>query len=153
MTNGEKWKKELLEFADNEIGFGVWNGVPDICDKEEKCYTCEFFSLVCAPQRIKWLVSEYQEPRVLTKEERQFCESAETVYLTRDTQGDYKDSVEWWVGKPTRDKDGTFHQGSGFCLTNYYYSKLKNRFGLQFNSIKPGECVSVKELLKWDVEE
>ena len=134
MTNFEKWKDEILKIANTNSALSLVEGKLAYCDNTI-CVDCEFCNdKDCGAETIKWLYSEYTEPKPkLTKRERAFCEAVcDMVDVVR----------RFYIG---RTSVGNLYIG----LDGYPKFSLDNS---AFKFIKFDESWFVCDLLKLEVE-
>lgn len=89
MTNGEKYKNEILKILDEEYTVAIINEKPAKCPVET-CESCKLFSLEdCGAGFIKWMYKEYKKVPILTESQKYFLLSIKDTIkrLKRDYTG------------------------------------------------------------------
>lgn len=67
MTNGEKFRKEILALLEDRKKFAIRANNPTKiieCNDLEQCRGCLFDDGTCDASKTRWLISEYREPPV-----------------------------------------------------------------------------------------
>ena len=78
------------------------------------CCRCDFYTgnnmsdnlNGCEARRLKWLMSEYKEEPVLTRNEKAFVELIEYGWIARDKSGD----LSWYSEKPYKSNSWWLHK-------------------------------------------
>lgn len=144
MTNGEKFKGEILKIINRGECFGISCDKPNViteCDGLP-CEDCLFnLDGSCEVHKMKWLLSEYKEPIKLTRLEYEllkFLNDEGSKYIARDLCGQilyrYRD-------KPTKNKMGEWVRG-GTCIDLRMFNNL-----FQFVKWEDAEPTSIQEVL------
>ena len=139
MTNFEKYYKEIVEKKYR----AVKNGKPISC-KSIDCAECELYDegTVCAYLLLEWLTEE-QKP-TLAQRQRALREALKNGYIARDENG----RLFWHREHPIK-RNYTWHSSS-----TRYHIKINTVFpDFPFIIWEDEEPHSVKEMLKWEVEE
>lgn len=97
-TNMEHFRSEIEK---NEYSLAMTNGKITNCQNTD-CGDCEFNTIRCVREKIKWLMSEYKPEPVLTQREKHFVEFAQEGWLARDESG----VMTWFSAYPRKDADG-----------------------------------------------
>lgn len=107
MINAEKFKKEINKLNND---FGLADNIVD-CETLG-CRNCRFSNfnnsndeiIFCSTRKVKWLLSEYREPIILTELEynilKFIADNTSNIYITRTKTG----NIFLHGGKPKKDK-------------------------------------------------
>ena len=115
MTNAEKYKDEIFaqmcETGDWAINKNTGK-ISGCCGLS--CRECLFDAGLCKETMIKWLNSEYREPKEFTDDERKFIELLDKVkWVARD----YDDTLWAFSKKPHKKAPGRWaSSGEYFCM-------------------------------------
>ncbi len=90
---------------------------------------------------MKWLLAEYKEPITLTKKQNIFLELLETGYLFKSCSG----KLNWSEFVPFYDKKHVL-------ITQDKGMEIPEEL-IKMDFIETGKSYSVKDMLKWEVEE
>lgn len=138
-TNMEHFRSEIEK---NEYNLAMTNGKITKCQNTD-CGDCEFNTLRCVREKIKWLMSEYKPEPVLTAREKHFAEFVQTGYIARDENM----FLHWFEEKP-QDKGADYWVRRSTCTRISAYSA-----GLfPFITWEDEEPWSVEELRKLKVK-
>lgn len=156
MTNGEKYKNEILAFTKQGKQFAVHNGVPIACAG----FTCDKCDLnhknLCSSNRIAWLYEEYQEPRTINGAESCLLTFLFGLYGSDLIVYRRYDSVISFATNVVPRSETTLKADTG-CLietTENYHNKFVDIYGRKmFPYIKDKTTMTVGELLKLEVVE
>ena len=144
MTNFEKYHQEIIEQGYDALK----NGELAYCDEME-CYECDLNCNYepCSIKMIEWLAKEYKESEpTLTKQQRLLCELLSDGWIARDLKG----ALWYYPVVPTKYE---------YTWNNYRTDKpvacIDTDVFPDFPFIRweDEEPHSVKEMLKWEVEE
>lgn len=146
MTNGEKYRNEILAILDKNRRFAIREDNPTAiikCTELNMCSGCLFKNGMCDVNKTKWLISEYREPPIkLTRLEylllKLFYEK-DYRYLTRGI-GSY---LYMHKGKCPPQKNG----GMWYNHETYITFDLINDL-FQFVQWEDEEPKSIEEVLK-----
>ena len=83
MTNFEYYAEQIKESG---YSFGMVDGKFVNCEAEY-CLKCDFYTMYCHANKIKWLYEEHKETPKLTPNEKKLCELLREGYLMRTTYG------------------------------------------------------------------
>ena len=137
MTNGEKYRDEILKIVKTKEDFAVKDGKIEFCCNV-RCNYCEFFDGDCTPGKIRWMYAEALP--TLTRRERAFCEYVCSGYIARDMSGD----LYWHSYKPEKFEN--------FWSTPEDFDRVEYA-DFEFIKWEDEEPWSVKDLLRLEVEE
>lgn len=94
MTNGEKFRNEILALLEDRKRFAIRADNPTKiieCNDLEQCRGCLFDNGSCDSCKTRWLISEYKEPIKLTKLEydilKYISDNTKHMYIVRDSDG------------------------------------------------------------------
>lgn len=117
MTNAEKRKDEIIA---QECKTGDWaidiNTDKIVCCETLSCSKCLFNNAdSCTIEKVRWLNSEYKEPKEFTDEERKFMELLDKAeWVARDID----EVLCVYIDKPHRGVDGFWHANSNAIYIN-----------------------------------
>lgn len=145
MTNGEKFRKEILALLEDREKFAIRANNPTKiikCDDLEQCRGCLFDDGTCDGSKTKWLISEYREPPIkLTRLEYLLLKlfyKKDYSYLTRGVGG----YLYMHKGNnPPQKKGGMWFN----CETYITFNVINDLF--QFVQWEDEEPKSIKKLL------
>lgn len=145
MTNGEKFRKEILALLEDRKKFAIRADNPTKiikCNDLEQCRGCLFDDGTCDGSKTKWLISEYREPPIkLTRLEYLLLKlfyKKDYSYLTRGVGG----YLYMHKGNnPTQKKCGMWFN----CETYITFNVINDLF--QFLQWEDEELKSIKKLL------
>ena len=145
MTNGEKYRKEILALLEDRKKFAIRADNPNViikCNDLEQCRGCLFDDGTCDASKTKWLISEYKGPPVkLTRLEylllKLFYEK-DYRYLTRGVGG----YLYMHKGKCPPQKNGGMWYN---CETYITFDVINDLF--QFVQWKDDKPTSIKGIL------
>lgn len=128
MTNAEKYKDEIFAQMCNTGDWAVNKNTGKIsscCGLS--CRECLFDTGLCKETMIKWLNSEYREPKEFTDDERKFIELLDRAeWVTKD----YDDTLWVFSKKPHKESHGRWASyGGHLCLsaiTSLPFSAIKS---------------------------
>lgn len=146
MLNAEKWKKEILDMAEEGYYFAVSKDRQNVARScgAFKCENCIFDEgddrdCGCNYSRVKWLLSEYKEPIKLTRMEYLLlCHvyKLNYKYIARDKDGD----ISLYLDEPDKDILTEFWHGK-----EYEFTLFNNLF--QFIKWEDKEPTLIKDVL------
>lgn len=119
MTNGEKYRNEILALLEDRKKFAIRANNPTKiikCNDLEQCRGCLFDDGTCDGSKTKWLISEYKEPIKLTRTEYLLlCHvyKLSYKYIARDKDGD----ISLYLDEPDKDILTEFWHGKEYEFT------------------------------------
>ena len=148
MTNGEKYRDELLEIQKFGESVALLNGKPVACRDIENCVGCDLEHKNCGTLFwIKWMLSEYQEPPTINQAEYDYLSFVNRVYgedaLVYRGASDYNIMILYAI-----DKNSLRDCFSANTYENAFVRKYNRRM-LPF--IDDKTTMTVGELLKLEV--
>lgn len=102
VTNMEKYRSKIEK---NEYSIAMANGKLAKCH-ETNCSDCDFATMRCVREKIKWLMSEYKPEPVLTEREKHFVELIREGWIARDENGEL-----WWYDAKPKKREHRWNTG------------------------------------------
>ena len=145
MINAEKFKKEINKLNND---FGLADNIVD-CETLD-CRNCRFSNfnnsndgiIFCSTRKVKWLLSEYKKPIILTELEynilKFLADNTRSVYITRTKKG----NIYLHNSKPKKDKVNRLWIGE-YPTSLIIFNKL-----FKFITWEDEEPYSINDILK-----
>ena len=126
MTNAEKYKDEIIAQERKTGDWAVDKHTNKIVDCNGfSCIKCLFWN-DCDGTKIRWLLSEYKEPKEFTDDERKLIELLDKAeWVARD----YDDTLWIFSKKPHKEAHGRWSSYGEYCC-------ISNVTSLPFAAIK-----------------
>lgn len=114
MTNAERYKEGLRALSNEDIQWAIEKETGEVTPCTEICCSdCALRCLYdCNKAKVKWLLSEYVEPIILTEIEynilKYLADNTKHMYIARDRKGSLylydvepckSDTEDWWIGR------------------------------------------------------